>query len=102
MHIFYLLTDFQNFCCTFYDKLGTKYCKENILPHSEQTINYPQKFILEHHMTLIFSFNFQTETVLKQKNFHIPITFRKHPKTLDTRKQIAVTILKFEQSCFLP
>ena len=23
---FCLFTNFQNFCCTFYDKLGTKYC----------------------------------------------------------------------------
>ena len=22
----YLSTDFQNFCCTFYDKFSTKYC----------------------------------------------------------------------------
>ena len=36
---FYLLTNFLNFCCSFYDKFGTKYCFENILPPSEESIN---------------------------------------------------------------
>ena len=46
-YIFYLLTDFQIFCSTFYDKFGTKYCLETILPVSEETIHDPRKFILK-------------------------------------------------------
>ena len=33
--------DFQKFCSTFNDKVGTKHCKEHILPPSKETINYP-------------------------------------------------------------
>ena len=32
---FFLSTDFQKFCCTYYDKFSAKYCWENILPPSK-------------------------------------------------------------------
>ena len=35
LKLFYLLTDFQNVCCTFYDNFSGKYCWENILPLSK-------------------------------------------------------------------
>ena len=40
-------TDLQKIICAFYDKFGTKYCSENILPPSKGSINYPQKFIFK-------------------------------------------------------
>ena len=42
-YIFYLLTDFQIFCSTFYDKFGTKYCLETILPVSDQEAMAPSR-----------------------------------------------------------
>ena len=38
-------TDFQNFCCTYYDKFSEKYYLENILPPYKLNINYLRKFI---------------------------------------------------------
>ena len=56
--IFYLLTDFQNFCCTYYNKFSAKNCWGNILPPSKESINL-QKFILRSqniHIRMFFRF----------------------------------------------
>ena len=47
--IFYLLTDFQTFCCTFYDKFDIKHYMylKDILSPSKETINYSWKFTLK-------------------------------------------------------
>ena len=48
MPFVYLLTDFQNNFGTFYDTFDIQYYSDNILPRSNETINYPRKFILKY------------------------------------------------------
>ena len=48
-----LSTGFQNVCCTYYDKFSAKYCCENILPPSKESINNLRKSILRSQNILI-------------------------------------------------
>ena len=42
-NLFYLSTDFKNFCCTFCDKLNVQLCQENILDKFKQLQNICEK-----------------------------------------------------------